>query len=259
MINDSSVSSSSQYHSYSSSLLVFIFVGILSLFLLSYFLRTTHHDGNRYVIDNIDASYHVLLTIKALKATPSDVHKFLPIVSLGNPEDKNIPWGATVPDSYGNYYYTSFSPLGFFIPYLYFEGTGYDLTIENLAIFNMIIHLIATILFAWIISLFLINLGLSPVNRTLAIISLTLFYIFSNEALYSHGVIYWHHSLFQVFWFIQLIALFKLIGYYGLSPVQSSPVQSSPVQSSPVQSSPVQSSHNNRFNIDSGNFFRCND
>ena len=240
MNHDLSVSNGgSQYRSFSSLLLTFIFVGILSLFLLSYFLRTTHHDSNRYVIDNIDASYHVLLTIKALQSTPFGVHKFLPIVSLGNPEDKNIPWGATVPDSYGNYYYTSFSPLGFFIPYLYFEATGYDLTIENLAFFNMLIHLIATFLFAWVVSVFLTNFGLSSVSRAVAVVSLTLFYIFSNEALYSHGVIYWHHSLFQIFWLTQLIALFKLIGYYG--------------------SSPVQSSHNNCFNIDRGNFFRCND
>lgn len=34
-----------------------------------------------------------------------------------------------------------------------------------------------------------------------------LIYIWNNEALYSHGVIYWGHSLFQVFWPLQLICL----------------------------------------------------
>ena len=62
---------------------------------------------------NLEASYHVLLTMKALKASPAESHWFLPIVSLGNKLDKNISWGATVPTRKGDYIYTSFTPPGF--------------------------------------------------------------------------------------------------------------------------------------------------
>ncbi|MBZ5745722.1 hypothetical protein [Clostridium butyricum] len=47
---------------------------------------------------NSDATYHVLLTMKAYDETPYSVHKFLPIVSLGGAMDKEIKWRATIPD-----------------------------------------------------------------------------------------------------------------------------------------------------------------
>lgn len=63
---------------------------------------------------NSDATWHTLLTIEAYNETSISEHVFLPIVSLGEAEDKGIPWGATIPDRNGNYYYTSFSPAGYF-------------------------------------------------------------------------------------------------------------------------------------------------
>lgn len=52
-----------------------------------------------------DATYHVLLTMKAYDETPYSIHKLLPIVLLGNATDKGIKWGSTIPDRYGNYHY----------------------------------------------------------------------------------------------------------------------------------------------------------
>ena len=52
---------------------------------------------------------------------PASEHAFLPIVSLGGDENKYIPWGATIPDEEGNYYYTSFSPAGYFVPWLFIK------------------------------------------------------------------------------------------------------------------------------------------
>lgn len=65
---------------------------------------------------NSDATWHALLTVEAYNETPVSTHLFLPIVTLGDADDKGIPWGATVPDREGNYYYTSFSPAGYFLP-----------------------------------------------------------------------------------------------------------------------------------------------
>lgn len=65
---------------------------------------------------NSDATRHVLLTVTAYDETPISDHLFLPIVTLGKQSDKGIPWGATIPDNKGNYYYTSFSPAGYFAP-----------------------------------------------------------------------------------------------------------------------------------------------
>ncbi|MBP1173299.1 hypothetical protein JOE49_000551 [Paenibacillus sp. PvR133] len=80
-------------------------------------------------INIIDASYHVLLTIDALKENSIKDHLLLPIVSLGLVEDKYISWGATVSDKKGNYFYTSFPQLGFIVPYLNLKFTFYFLVI----------------------------------------------------------------------------------------------------------------------------------
>ena len=70
---------------------------------------------------NSDATWHVLLTIECYNETPILDHLFLPIVSLGENDDKYIPWGSTIPDNKGNYYYTSFSPAGYFFPWLFIK------------------------------------------------------------------------------------------------------------------------------------------
>ncbi len=61
-----------------------------------------------------DATWHTLLTIECYNETPISQHLFLPIVSMGGEDNKWISWGATIPDKEGNYYYTSFSPAGYF-------------------------------------------------------------------------------------------------------------------------------------------------
>ena len=69
---------------------------------------------------NSDATWHMPLTVTAYDETPISDHLFLPIVTLGEESGKGIPWGATIPDNKGNYYYTSFSPAGYFAAYLFY-------------------------------------------------------------------------------------------------------------------------------------------
>ncbi|WP_157739699.1 hypothetical protein [Paenibacillus kribbensis] len=97
-------------------------------------LRTSNlkPDSN---INNIDASYHVLLTIDALNENSIKDHLFLPIVSLGSVGNKYISWGAAVPNEKGNYFYTSFPQLGFIIPYLFFCLFGLTLHVSFVFLF----------------------------------------------------------------------------------------------------------------------------
>lgn len=85
-----------------------------------------------WIFYNSDATYHVLLTMKCYEETPVSVHKFVPLVSLGQERDKGISWGATVPDQYGNYYYTSFSAAGFAFPYLVLKAAHIPLSMGAL-------------------------------------------------------------------------------------------------------------------------------
>ena len=78
---------------------------------------------NDRIVSNIDASYHVLLTVDAMNQTPASVHRFLPIVTLGRPLDRDVRFGASVRGPGGIYYYTSFPPLGFVAPWAFFHSS----------------------------------------------------------------------------------------------------------------------------------------
>ncbi|MDR0999867.1 MAG: hypothetical protein LBL96_03560 [Clostridiales bacterium] len=145
--------------------------------------------------------------MEAYSETPIKVHKFLPIVSLGQAEDKNIPWGATIPDQYGNYYYTSFSPLGYAIPWLFVKIFNLPINECSLYIFNSILYLASfTLLAALMLKLFT---GKLPKPLVVAISAL---YLFQPEILHSQGIVYWHQSLFQVVFLLQLTLFSDLRG-----------------------------------------------
>ena len=139
--------------------------------------------------------------MKCYDETPISVHKFLPIVSLGNEEDKNISWGACQTDNEGNYYYTSFSPVGFVAPYIFIKIFNLPININSLYAFNSIIC-IATLILMIIIFCKLFSKYIS--NHYIIILT-TLIYIFSMEVMHSQGVIFWVHSISQILILIQFI------------------------------------------------------
>lgn len=96
-----------------------------------------------------DATWHTLLTMQAYDETPISQHKFLPIVSLGGVDNKGISWGATIPDKEGNFYYTSFSPAGFVLPYLFIKVFRLPINEKSLYYFNTLLFAISAVLWAF--------------------------------------------------------------------------------------------------------------
>lgn len=64
---------------------IVLFISIV-VFIISMIARIPRPNTSNY--GNSDATYHVLLTIKAYDTVPISTHKFLPIVTLGNLEEK---------------------------------------------------------------------------------------------------------------------------------------------------------------------------
>ena len=167
------------------------------LFLTSFLARLPDlRDG--VGAENLEASYHVLLTIESIKQSPASEHLFLPIISLGQPQDKGIPWGATVPTKHKDYIYTSFLPAGFLAPYAALSAFDAQFTLRNLAIFNGLLGLIGIIFFfqlAWRVAE-----TLSPDRkqnvRDALLASLPI--LFSAQGLQSTGLIYWHQCIYQI-------------------------------------------------------------
>jgi hypothetical protein len=187
------------------------FFGILILTLLlviSFNLR--RHDFNNITgAQNLEATYHVLLTITALNESPIKNHWYLPSVSLGGDSNKHIPWGATVPTRTGDYIYTSFTPSGFLAPYFLFKIFDLETTIQNLAYFNFFLNCISTfILFSLLTQILTFNKHSPWTSVGGALIGCTIS-IFSREALQSHGIVYWSQSLYQSILIFFLFILFK--------------------------------------------------
>lgn len=183
-------------------------LGLCLAFILSAALRLWLFDG-RSAIKNIEASYHVLFTDLAYDRTPVTQHAFLPLNSFGGEMDKGIAWGATWPGPHGNFYYASFAAPGFVLPYLWFKLLGQEPNLYALLWLNLLIHGVSAGLMALLLWRALPDAALR--TRWFATLCGGAFYLFANEALYSHGPVYWHHSLFQPVWLLQLLTFQTLL------------------------------------------------
>ncbi|MDF3054773.1 MAG: hypothetical protein K0Q74_680 [Gammaproteobacteria bacterium] len=160
---------------------------------------------------NLEATYHTILTIKAFKSSPIENHWYLPTVTLGKNEDKYIPWGATVPTKTGDYIYTSFTSPGFLAPYLAFELFNLEPSEKSLAYFNFLLgSAVSLVLFIFLLKI----LEYSGYSRRVAVggaVLGTVVSIFSKESLQSHGLVYWSQSFFQLILISALCFLFMYL------------------------------------------------
>lgn len=160
---------------------------------------------------NLEATYHALLTIESLRQNDIREHWLLPIVTLGQDNDAFIPWGATVPTNSGRYIYTSFTPCGFLLPYMVFEMLDLKATVKNLARMNMTIGAIAGIALYFLVIRLLLQLGLSRRLTIVAALTSVSIAFFSREALLATGIIYWPHALYQIMLLASLHLLFNIL------------------------------------------------
>lgn len=160
---------------------------------------------------NMEASYHVLLTVKAMDKSPAANHLFLPTISLGNDADKKIPWGATIPTKLGDYIYTSFNFPGFVAPYLWFKTFNIEQNATNLSYFNVILGGISSLILLALCYSLVRSTGCSAYIASIASIAACSISVFSREALLSHGLTYWAQSLYQAILGATLLSIYKFL------------------------------------------------
>ena len=154
---------------------------------------------------NSNATWHTLYTVECYRETPARVHKFLPLVSLGKPTDKWIPWGATLNDDQGNQYYTSFSAAGFFLPWLFFRVFHLSVCERSLFIFNTVLLCASCLFMGWLILYLYRECRLRWLLALLAVFAC----ITAPEVLHGMGVTYWHQSVLQAALPLQIYAFVR--------------------------------------------------
>ncbi len=152
---------------------------------------------------------HILPSERAkaykMKMEALSQHLFLPIVSMGGEDDKWIGWGATIPDSEGNYYYTSFSPAGYFLPWLCMKIFRLPVAEKSLYLFHIGLFCLSAIIFV----LLLWEVYRENRYRNLLVIIGVISYVFAPELLHGMGIVYWNQSIMQVTLLLQIYAYYR--------------------------------------------------
>lgn len=160
--------------------------------------------------ENIEATYHVLLTAKALQENSIADSKLLPIVTLGAQNDKFIRWGASVPMPNGNLVYTSFTAPGFIAPFAFFQLMQWEPTVTHLIVFNCLLGIITALLLFNLLSRLLERIGTEPSVAILCGLAGASCIVFSREGLHSFGIVYWSQSLEQLILLAQLSVIIAI-------------------------------------------------
>lgn len=179
-------------------------VTFITAFLLVLFVSTMNLRSYDVDYINEETTLHVILTMLCYDEIPFNIHKFLPIITLDG--TKFVPWGATIPDQYGNFYHTSFSAAGHFIPYVFikFIRLFMDMDFGSLLyIFNSLCFILSAYLWSVIIYLCF------PKHKLFLSLLAVSIYVFSPENIHSMGYVYWHQTIFQVSFLLQLYSYIK--------------------------------------------------
>lgn len=198
---------------YSRKGVAYLFIAVLLLVALNIFSYSSRKHDFKYTIgaQNLEATYHTLLTVKALEESPASNHWFLPTVSLGGERDKHIPWGATIPTKTGDYVYTSFTPPGFVVPYAVMHLFGAEPTSKNLARFNAALGALVSLLLFALLHGVLEYIGYTRSIALGGALLGSLIAVFSREVLQSHGPVYWVQSLYQLIEVVSLTLFFRYL------------------------------------------------
>lgn len=184
---------------------------VLLMTIAAFFIKLNDFKNDKGV-ENIQATYHALLTLNSLSSLPLKETLLLPTVNLNGENNKNIPWAAAIPTKDGNYVYTSFPSLGFAAPYIAIRSAGEKIDLKSIFIFNNIINGISCLMLFF--GLFFM-LHKETEKKWMAILGATTgctTLIFSCEALISSGLVYWPQLLSQLF--ISIIICLFIIRLY---------------------------------------------
>ncbi|HOG38577.1 MAG TPA: hypothetical protein PLD95_03860 [bacterium] len=138
-------------------------------------------------------------------------YNFNPIATYEGSANKNIDNTSVLfqlKDKFGNYYYNSYPPFSFILPYFLFKIFHIYPSILSIQIFNIILHFISAYFIFLIISLFTKN---STIKTKISAILGFIIYTFLPLNLWFHSNIYSAEILIQALYIIEIYLFFKII------------------------------------------------
>jgi hypothetical protein len=140
---------------------------------------------------------HILQTFDIWSQNGISHHFYSPIYTYNNPGDKFISSLGGIGDKAGNFYYISYAPFGFILPYFILNAFQDQPTVLGLQLFNLFIGFWAGIFFLAL----LLNIGFS---KFLALIGILLFW-FNPAILWFFGNVYF---IDQLSWLLLIILVY---------------------------------------------------
>jgi len=185
-----------------------IFCIILSAFILSVAIRVPFL--NKPLNDDMEwVTAHTLITQQIWYDNGAWAHQFLPLVTFQHNADRNISNQGHQIDKNGNYYYTSYSPFCFILPYCIFRAFNIYPDVLPLEIFNIAVGLICCLFIFWIVSLITRKEYLGRLNIS-ALVGMGM-YLFAPEALIYHANVYFADILVQLFFLMGIYFLLRIV------------------------------------------------
>ncbi len=152
---------------------------------------------------------HVLTTLTIWDTGGISTYGYNPVYTFDNDADRHIQsLTSGIADKEGNYYYVSYPPLTFLLPYAVFSMLGVGPSLIAIKVFSLAIHAVtAWLIYALIASLYGIRVkdGVFPP----ALIACSM-YLFMPIALKYHTSVYFADMLVQPIWIASIWFAFQL-------------------------------------------------
>ena len=186
-------------------------VAIIILFGISVLIRIPHLNRPLGVGHDI-LTGSTLQRLDAWSKTSFFDHKLLPISTYNNKGDKNLSsermWRHPK-DERGRYYYNSYPPFGYIVPYAFFSLFNITPEILPLRIFNLLVHLLCCLLIFFMIAFLTQKWYRNKINIP-ALIGFCV-YTFSTLPMWYHGITYHVETFVQLFFIASIFTFLKTV------------------------------------------------
>ena len=151
---------------------------------------------------------HTLMTLDIWEAGGPAASHFAPIYTYDYPADRHIrSLTSGIADADGRYYYVSYPPFAFLLPYLVFLIPGLAPSVLALQLFNLAIHAITALLFYGLIASRREQGPQSGIDWP-ALAGFCV-YVFSAPNLWFHANVYFSDVLVQLFFIVTLLGVLR--------------------------------------------------